>query len=1018
MLKANPTSQPPRKTSRTSRWFIAALILVAILFVIRSLAPQTIGETIRRKIVAQLQSHYPDHIVSIRRGNFDPNTGLILEGLRIEEPRTKLSVGSRNLVTIDRLTVIGSFDAERLKRQQNPIQTNRVVIEGVTANAWLDENGDLSLQSLLPLPVLGPAAPRMDLRDVTLQLHGNQNASRPIRANFNDIVILNRTGADGKIERDIKINGNADFADQIVANIITAGGATDVRASANGVRFSQRLFDQLPVQWSSNFRDIQSLRCVFDTQVSIFQTAQGHLNYRVSASVHDGQFNHPAIPYPVSGLRGKLVCDPGGVTIQASQAQLGDAFVSVVGNTAGYQIPCDVDLKVATRGLMLDNRVAAALPPNLQKGWSKIQPVGRIDFDANVKCRDKVWSTEADLICKGVDVRYEKFPYPVEQLVGRIKLRDNMVTTDDLSGRIAGNRMQCLFSMPIRPEITHEKSFAIATDGPVPIDRVLLRSLSPRGSTSASGMESFVRSLKPSGSVRLASAMFSTDANNVKTRHVDLRVIDGRITYDKFAYPLYNVTGTIKVENDTVQLQGFRATNANAGVIECGGVYHLPSLVNATSRTGPSPSFHQFDSNTEPQLALHFQATSVPMDESLRQSLPPSTRQVWDTISPSGVLDQLDVTVTKTDALTPLGLDVTARQFDNGQLTNRALSLKPSSIPYRLDITGGTVHFDGSRVQIHSIQGRHDASTLSADGTCVEGEDGRWILALDLHSGSRLHPDAELVASLPGAMRDAMRSLQLRGPVSVRGNTQIMLPSEYLPSTEVDWDLTLQLEGNRIGDVGPVHSLRGEVLVKGHRDETALQADGRVHLDSIHVYDLQITGIRGPFSIVNDRLTLGDRESRQSIRGKIFGGTIDLDGGAILSSGNFDVGLSITDAELPTMLAEFGFTGQDVTGLFSGQSQLQGNLSTTDLLKGTGATRVSGANLYELPFLVKVFNLLRISPSEDYAFTDGEMEFTLFGDTVTFSEMQIWGDLVFATRRRDFRSPKRIGSYLQYSRKS
>ena len=148
------------------------------------------------------------------------------------------------------------------------------------------------------------------------------------------------------------------------------------------------------------------------------------------------------------------------------------------------------------------------------------------------------------------------------------------------------------------------------------------------------------------------------------------------------------------------------------------------------------------------------------------------------------------------------------------------------------------------------------------------------------------------------------------------------------------------------------------------------------------------------FSIVDDHMTLGDLSSRQSIRGNMFDGTIDLEGDLTFSSGNFDVQLAMSDAQVPTLLAEFGYADQEITGTFGGRTQLQGNLSTTDLLKGTGAAKVNGANLYKLPFLVQVLNLLRISASEDYAFTDGEVEFTLFGDSVTFNDMQLWGDLV------------------------
>ena len=94
------------------------------------------------------------------------------------------------------------------------------------------------------------------------------------------------------------------------------------------------------------------------------------------------------------------------------------------------------------------------------------------------------------------------------------------------------------------------------------------------------------------------------------------------------------------------------------------------------------------------------------------------------------------------------------------------------------------------------------------------------------------------------------------------------------------------------------------------------------------------------------------------------------------------------------MLADFGHADNELTGMFTAQARLQGNLGQSDLLKGSGNARVSGANLYKLPLIVKVLNLLRVDPSKDVAFTDGQMEYTIFGDTITFSDLQIWGDLV------------------------
>ena len=219
----------------------------------------------------------------------------------------------------------------------------------------------------------------------------------------------------------------------------------------------------------------------------------------------------------------------------------------------------------------------------------------------------------------------------------------------------------------------------------------------------------------------------------------------------------------------------------------------------------------------------------------------------------------------------------------------------------------------------------------------------------------------------------------------------------------MQWDLTLQLEGNRIADVGPVHSLRGEVSIQGQRDESAILASGEVRIDSMHINDIQITGIRGPFSIEDDLLSLGSlarvpnsqpQEALSAVRGNLFGGLIDLDGNVVLSNGNFDIDLNTYYAQLPTLLADFGYSEKNLTGSLSGQSHLQGNLGAMDLLRGTGTARVSGANVYQLPLIVQILNMLRLEATEDVAFTDGQVRFSLYGDTATFHDIQMWGDLV------------------------
>ena len=74
--------------------------------------------------------------------------------------------------------------------------------------------------------------------------------------------------------------------------------------------------------------------------------------------------------------------------------------------------------------------------------------------------------------------------------------------------------------------------------------------------------------------------------------------------------------------------------------------------------------------------------------------------------------------------------------------------------------------------------------------------------------------------------------------------------------------------------------------------------------------------------------------------------------------------------------------------------RLEGTVGASHLLKGSGSGKLSDANLYQLPILVQFFGKLRIKPSEAVAFTDGEVRFSIYGDNMTFNQMQLWGDLI------------------------
>ena len=988
---------------------------MAVVFVVYTLTPQTVGETARRHVLKVFQEHYPAHVVSLRRGYFDKNIGFVFEDLRIVDPLAVIDGGQHSeLVRIERLTVEADLDTGKLGSGGLPLNTHRVLLDGVHVNTRLLQDGTPSISELLPMPEFGPVTPRMEIRRLRVHLVDRDSKSRPMIATFPEVLFVRTPNGEGRTDDAITFRGSTDFANSLVLQVNTSSRGVDVRGVVKGAYLSRDLFDRLPPQWRKQVREVRDLQCIGDTSFAVHRSSTGKLDYKLTTTIHEGRFSHQAIPQPISQLRGIVICDPNGVSIQTSQFMFGDSLVRTSGRIHGHGWPCNADLQINAGNIMLDERLAAALPAKMQANWHKFSPYGRVDIEGKLLHEGLQWKLDGHVTCKGVDVQYDRFPYPVENLFGKVEVRDGMAVAERLGGTIGSNQMQCAFRIPVKPGVTLEKAFAITTDGPIPIDATLLKSMSPRdGPTSK--LEAFTRSLRPRGSLHLVTALLTTDANGRSSRKIDLRVSDGYIRYEKFRYPLYKVTGKLQVEDDVVKLDDLSGVSANGHDVVCRGSYRIAGKSQqpgGTINTAVGKPATAMPSH----LKLQFDATNVLMDDSLRNSLPEDARRIWDSISPTGSLDQLTVNLEQHGSGGKLHLQLGAKQFETDLVTSRTLSLRPSSLPYRIDVTAGSVFYDGSTVKLISLKGRHDASMLSANGICRQNAQGRWELTLNLHTGSRLLPDVELIAAMPAQMREGMKALQLRGPIGVSGATRIALPDAMHMNPELDWDIALQLEGNRIAEVGPVHSMRGSVRVTGRQDDRGIFANGNIQIDSMHVYDLQLTNIQGPFSVANTMLYLGSpaRETKSmdtvaagnskkselqdnKLHGNLFGGTLEMDGKVQLSTGDFDVIVSLDDAMVPNILADFGQNGNDMSGRLRGRTRLFGKLGNVSMLRGEGWSLVRDATLYKLPLMDQVMELLRIKkPDEqDYsALTDAELHFELFGETITFDKINVSGELI------------------------
>ena len=988
-----------RPTPRRSRALPAALIFLAMLAAAYLLAPQTIGEQARRTLLCTLQKHYTGLQVSIGSGRFSSAVGLILEDLEFTAPAGQ-GKPARSLLRINRLIVETDLDLQKVIDRKMPLSAKRVIAVGVEVDAWPNEAGKWSIERMWPPPKMGPGCPRFEIHEGKLRVYRNAEVAgdrkcRPIEWDQMQMAVnVAPATATSPAVHQIMAKASSDFASQLVIEGTISARAIDLRGALKDLWIDPVLTGRAPMVPVDVEKNLSGLTIAGDLQFVAHRTANKPLDFFAKWNCHEGRYEHPMLPQPIEKIFGIVTMRPGGVEIESAQANLGDAVCRISGATKGWTSTSDLSLRLIASNFMLNERIAASLPEAVEQQLDKIRPRGHLDIDSRLERIEGKWKADAVLDLHGLDVSVDKFPYPVSQVIGKVHFRDSQIWTEQLSGRIANQRINISF-LKSEPSTGQPSWVRLAMDGPISIDSTLLGSLTTRGEPQ-SKLEKFVRTLSPRGSVHLASGEWTTSPTGEKTQRIDLRITDGNLRYSGFPYSLYDVVGQVVSRNDMVDLIGFRGKNGDNATITCEGTFENLARSELRSALG------------DWRVGLRIKANNLPLDETIRSALPATSQHTWDSLAPAGVLDHLEVQVSHAGAFTSPQLLIAAQQEPRRTIDSRTVSLRPTMLPYRLDIMQGAVRYDGQQVIVESLDARHDATRLAVDGRCARTQNGQWRLDMNVRSGSRLHPDAELINSLPTQVSGAFHRLQLRGPLSVRGATSLVLPDAKHPDPTIDWGLTLQLEGNRIGDVGPVHDLRGEIMVKGKRDGMSVLADGVVNIDSMHVDDKQVTAIHGPFAIRDDQLLLGEtiavvndaagtggtQKTITPIEGRLFGGTASLSGDVQLSNGNFDVTMAIRDGDVATLLADLGETDSTVSGKVDGRVRLEGTVGASHLLKGSGSGKLSDAKLYQLPILIQVFNMLRVKPSEAVAFTDGEVRFSIYGDSITFSQIQLWGDLV------------------------
>jgi len=367
----------------------------------------------------------------------------------------------------------------------------------------------------------------------------------------------------------------------------------------------------------------------------------------------------------------------------------------------------------------------------LQGFFDMYQPKGMVDAELEMSgnlSRLSESTMAGNANCKDAAFCYNKFPYSIEHLTGRIDFTKNSVTLNNLSGKHGETRLFINGSCSdFGPDLKYDIRI---TSDKMPLDNDLYNALKPR-------QKEFWSAFSPTGFAAIDFQLIR-QAQTDKEMNLVVELHDTEAVYRNFPYQLKNLTGRLlfnrnKVIFSDVTSQASQHKIALNGEIE--------------TRGDDKPAMYDFLINVN----------NVPLDATLEAALTEKQKNLYEQFCPAGLADGL-IKVSTQDSGHP---SVTAG------LSFRNTSLKSEQFPLPVsDITAKAI-FTPDLINVKEFAGRYGNDLISLTGQIHLDQEYRQLLyQLAIRLEETLLND-DLFNLLPDSLRKIVSKLKPEGRVNL-----------------------------------------------------------------------------------------------------------------------------------------------------------------------------------------------------------------------------------------------------------
>lgn len=965
------SSPLPRLRSVASLLFWM-LVLASVIGVLSVLSGRRlfdrIDEEIRMRAEAELAACFPELSVRVGAAKRVEGSGILLRNVQWREFGDAQAVAA-----VERLMIRCETDLTAWARGE--LAPTSLEAVGVRLRIRQEDDGQwASARRLLPVCDDDQAPIPLLLREVEAELRV-KDAAAPLRLTDSDVDLLPHyvEGADyphlrligrlGRGERSLRVEGRLD----------PRRGVFKVVCQSGRHRLSPQLL-AAAARMGAPLAQLQVRGTLLDIRSVVTGGVGRPLAYQLSGTLRDGRVEHPELPASLDNVELSMRIDTRQIEIRDLRATAAGAALAadhIRWSPDSRSLAIDADI----RDLRFDERLAEGLPGPWREVWAKHHALGAIThahWTYESRGEEGVVRNLLDVACRDLSFHFDALPYRFHRAEGRLQLRGRRLGVS-LEAPVSGERVTIVGDvLNVGGDGPYGWIEVETAAGAVPLDADMIDALEPR-------VQNLVRSFRPRGTLKVKGRMERPAPHAPLRRQTHIQLEDLAVSFDKLPYPVDRIRGTMTMIDGRWT---FDVTGRNdSAQIACRGGWD------------PKPADGR-------HLKLRFDAAQVALDAELRQSLSQPMQRLWQRINPRGTLDHVAVDF-HFDALNRKpATRVTAWKLPREAGAHHhspRLSVRPRGLPYELDHVTGKLVLNGSQITLDGLRAVHGASVWEAQGRCLR-EGAGWTADFSRLIIDNLVVDRELLSALPASLAPAVSRLQLRGPMDIDGRLALRGDDrgDGPRVRRAGWDLNIDVEQGsmRLGQL-PLDKVRGQLQVRGAAEDGRLAANGQLDIDSLRVRGINVRQLRGPISINNERVRLGSWAATpqpRQLKAQVFGGTIGADAELRLDdSRRFDLAASLSNGQLSQIAHSAVPVGGKIEGQASGTVLLSGTTRGVHSFSGEGFMEMTDADIYEVPVMVTLLNLLSARELDRSLISHGEANFRVVGDRIYLDQLELDG---------------------------